>query len=146
MTLERKQIQIERSTIIGLLALAVAFLAAAARSTVVRLEWLATDAAAVRVLQLVWMIGLVLFGLAFGWLWLLGRRLEAHERMVLGDELEVLLSRTSAVNAYVVTFVVAVLIAAVPGSERLPGDAVASVIVGVGAATLALRRLLSDPI
>jgi small-conductance mechanosensitive channel len=145
MTLERRQAQIERSTVIGLLALAVAFLAAAARSTAVHLEWLAADAAAVRLLQFIWIIGLVLFGLAFGWLSVLGRRLEAQERMALGDELQVLLSRKSAVSAYMITFIVAVVIAAIPGSERLPGNAVASAIVGVGAATLALQRLWSDP-
>ena len=144
MTLEQKQTQIERSTVIGLLALAVAFLAAAARWTALHLEWLAADAVAPRVLQLIWIIGLVLFGLAFGWPSLFGRRLETQERKVLGDELEVLLSRNSAVSAYVVTFVVAVFIAAIPGTEKLPGNAVASLIVAIGAGTLALRRFWSD--
>lgn len=144
MPLEQKQTQIERSTVIGLLALAVAFLAAAARWTALHLEWLPADAVAPRVMQFIWIIGLVLFGLTFGWLSLLGRRLEAQERMVLGDELQVLLSRKNAVSAYVVTFVVAVLIAAIPGSEQLPGNAVAAAIVGVGAATLALQRLWSN--
>lgn len=144
MTLERKQAQIELSTITGLFALTVAFLAAAVRSTALHLEWLVTDTAGAVVLQLIWIIGLVVFALAFGWLSLLGRRLQAQEGKVLGDELEVLLSRNSAVSAYMVTFAVAVLIAAIPGSERLPGNAVASLIVAVGAATLALRRLSSD--
>lgn len=144
MTLERKQAQIERSTSIGLLALAIAFLAAAARSTALHLEWLAADAVAARGLQFIWILGLVLFGFAFGWLSLLGRRLDAEERMVLGDELQVLLSRRNAVSAYIVTFFVAVLIAAIPGSEQLPGNAAASAIVAVGAATLALQRLRSD--
>ena len=145
MTLEQKHAQIERSTVIGLLALAGAFIAAAARWSAVHLEWLAADTAAARVLHFIWIIGLVLFGLAFGWLWLLGRRLEAQERTALGDELQVLLSKKSAVNAYMVTFTMAVVIAAMPGSERLPGNAVAAAIVGVGAATLALQRLRSNP-
>jgi hypothetical protein len=144
MTLEQKQAQIERSTIIGLAALAVAFLAAAIRSTALHLEWLAADNAAAVVLQLTWIIGLVVFAVAFGWLSLLGRRLETEDRNVLGDELEVLLTRNSAISAYMVTFVVAVLIAAIPGTERLPGNAVASLIVAVGAGTLALRRFWSD--
>ncbi len=38
----------------------------------------------------------------------------------------------------------AVLIAAIPGTERLPGNAVASLIVAVGAGTLALRLFWSD--
>jgi len=146
MTLERKQTQMRQRAVIGLLALAAAFFAAAARSTSVHLGWAATDAAAVRVLQVIWIIGLVLFGLAFGWLALLGRRLEAQEGLVLADEFQVLLSMKSAVRACRVMFVVAVLVVAVPGSELLPGNAVAAVIVGVGAATLALWRAGSDRI
>jgi len=144
MSVEQKQVQIERLTVTGLLALAVAFLAAAARSTAVHLDWVAADAVAAHILQSVWIIGMVLFGFAFGWLWLVGRRLDAEERTALGDEFEVMVSRRSAVGAYVVTFVVAVLFAAMPGSDRLPGDAVAAAIAGVGAASFALQRLRSS--
>ena len=144
MALERKQAQIDRSTITGLFALAVAFLAAAVRSTALHLDRLVADTAAAIVLQVIWIIGLVVFAVAFGWLSLLGRRLETEERKVLGDELALLLSRNSAVSAYMVTFVVAVFIAAIPGTERLPGNAVASLIVAIGAGTLALRRFWSD--
>lgn len=144
MTLDRKQAQIELGTVIGLFALATAFMAAAVRSTAEHLEWFAGDDAAAGVLLLIWIVGLVIFGLAFGSLWLLGRQLDAQERVVLGDEFQVLLSRKSAVSAFVVTFVVAVFIAVIPGSERLPGDAVAAAIVAVGAATLAVTRLSSD--
>jgi hypothetical protein len=145
MTLEQKQTQLERNTVIGLFALAVAFLAAAARSTAVHLEWLATDAAAARVLQVIWIIGLALFGLAFAWISLLGRQLNPRERAALGDELQVVLSWRSAISAYVVTFVMALIIASVPSTERLPGNAVAAAIVGVGVATLAIQRLRSNP-
>ena len=61
MTLERKQTQIRRRAVTGLLALAAAYLATAARSTAVHFGWLATDAAAARALQFIWIIGLVLF-------------------------------------------------------------------------------------
>jgi hypothetical protein len=144
MTVEQKQAQIERLTVTGLLALAVAFLATAARSAAVHMEWLAADAVAANVLQTVWILGMMLFGLSFGWLWLIGRRLEAEERTVLGDEFQVLVHRRSAFGAYVVTFVVAVLFAAMPCSDRLSGDAVASAIAGVGVAAFALQRLRSS--
>lgn len=144
MTLDQKQAQIKRSTIIGLAALGVAFLAAAIRETALQLDWLAAESGAALVLQFTWIIGLMIFALFFGRLALLGRRLDTGERNVLGDELEVLLTRKSAVSAYVATFVVAVLIAGIPGSERLPGNGVASLIVAVGAGTLALRLFWSD--
>lgn len=144
MTLEQKQAQIHLGTVIGRFALAVAFIAAAARSTGEHLEWFVHEDAVAGVLLLVWMVGLVIFGLAFGSLWMVGRQLDTQDRAALGDELHVLMSRKSAVTAFTVTFMVAVLIAAIPGSHKLPGDAVAAAIVAVGAATLAVTQLSSD--
>jgi hypothetical protein len=54
------------------------------------------------------------------------------------------MSRKNAVSAFTVTFIVAVLIAVIPGSERFPGDAVAAAIVAAAAATLAIGQLSSD--
>ncbi len=144
MTLEQKQTQIHLGTVIGLLALATAFMAAAVRSTGEHLEWFTHDDAVAGVLLMIWIIGLVIFGLAFGSLWLVGRQLNAQDRAALGDELQVLMSRKNAVSAFTVTFIVAVLIAVIPGTERLPGDAVAAAIVAVAAATLAVTHLSSD--
>jgi len=144
MTLERKQAQIHLGTTLGLLALAIAFIATAVRSTGVELEWFTQDDTASGVLLAIWVVGLVIFALAFGSLWLVGRRLDAHERVALGDELQVLMSRERAVSAFAVTFAVAVMIAVIPGSERLPGDAVAAAIAGVAAATLAFGQFASD--
>jgi uncharacterized BrkB/YihY/UPF0761 family membrane protein len=93
---------------------------------------------------MIWIIGLVIFGLAFGSLWLVARQLDAQDRAALGDELQVLMSRKNAVTAFTVTFIVAVLIAVIPGSERLPGDAVAAAIVAAAAATLAITQLSTD--
>lgn len=144
MTLEQKQTQIHLGTVTGLVALATAFIAAAARSTGQHLEWFTHDDAVAGVLLIIWIIGLVIFGLAFGSLWLVGRQLNAQDRAALGDELQVLMSRKNAVSAFAVTFIAAVLIAVIPGSERLPGDAVAAAIVAVAAATLAVGQLSSD--
>ncbi|MEE8457799.1 MAG: hypothetical protein V3S28_07090 [Acidimicrobiia bacterium] len=143
MTLEQKQARIHLGTTIGLLALAIAFMATAVRSTGVELEWFTQDDTAAGVLLLIWIVGLVIFGLAFGSLWLVGRQLDAHERVALGDEFQVLMSRRNAVSAFVVTFMVAVVVAVLPGSESLPGDAVAAAIVGVAAATLAFGQFTS---
>jgi hypothetical protein len=144
MTLEQKQAQIHLGTVIGLFALATAFMAAAVRSTGEHLEWFAHEDAVAGVLLMIWIAGLVIFGLAFGSLWMVGRRLDTQDRAALGDELQVLMSRKNAVSAFTVTFIVAVLIAVIPGSERLPGDAVAAAIVAVAAATLAVGQLSSD--
>jgi hypothetical protein len=146
MTLEQKQAQIHLGTATGLFALAVAFIAAASRSTGEHLEWFTYDDALAGVLLMVWIIGLVIFGLAFGSLWMVGRQLNAQDRAALGDELQVLMSRKNAVTAFTVTFIVAVLIAVIPGSERLPGDAVAAAIVAVAAAALAVGQLSSDKV
>ena len=96
------------------------------------------------ILLMIWIAGLVIFGLAFGSLWLVGRQLNAQDRAALGDELQVMLSRKIAVSDFTVTFIVAVLIAVIPGSERRPGDAVAAAIVAVAAANLAVGQLSSD--
>jgi hypothetical protein len=144
MTLEQKQTQIHLGTVVGLFALATAFIAAAARSTGQHLEWFTHDDAVAGVLLTIWIVGLVIFGLAFGSLWLVGRQLNAQDRAALGDELQVLMSRKNAVSAFAVTFIAAVLIAVIPGSESLPGDAVAAAIVAVAAATLAVGQLSSD--
>lgn len=144
LTLEQKQTQIHLGSIIGLFALATAFMAAAARSTGEHLEWFTHGDAVARVLFMIWIIGLVIFGLAFGSPWLVGRQLNAQDRAALGDELQVLMSRKNAVGAFTVTFIVTVFIAVIPGSPRLPGDAVAAAILTVSAATLAVGQLSSD--
>jgi hypothetical protein len=144
MTLEQKQVRIHLGTTIGLLALAVAFMATAARSTGEQLEWFTQDDTASGVLLAIWVVGLVIFALAFGSLWLVGRQLDARERVALGDEFQILLSRKRAVSAFAVTFIAAILVAVIPGSEKLTGDAVAAGIVGIAAATLAFGQFTAD--
>lgn len=144
MTLEQKQARIHLGTTIGLFALAIAFMATAARSTGEQLEWFTQNDTASGILLMIWVVGLVIFALAFGSLWMIGRQLGVHERVALGDEFQILLSRNAAVSAFAVTFIVAVMIAVIPGSEKLPGDAVAAGIVGVAAATLAFGQFTAD--
>jgi hypothetical protein len=144
MTLEQKQTRIHLGTTIGLFAMAIAFIATAVRSTGVELEWFTQDDTTAGVLLLIWIVGLVIFGLAFGSLWIVGRQLDARERVALGDELQVLMSRERAVSAFVVMFAFAILVAVIPGSENLPGDAVAAGIVGIAAATLAFGQFTAD--
>ncbi len=141
MTMERKQAQIRWGSRAGLLFLAAAFLAGAMRSTALDRAWVSEHSAASGILLAVWILGMVASGISLGWTWLIGRRLDPAERRILGDEYQVLLSRNAVVTAFQATFIAAVAFVAVPGSSQLPGDAVASVIAGVGVGTLAVRHL-----
>ena len=143
MTLEQVQARIQTRTIVGLIALTVAFAAETIRSTGEHLEWFTPDDVAAGILLAVWIGGLVVFAVAFGSLWWIGQRLEDQNRRILGDEFQTALSRRNAIIAFAVTFIAAVLVSVVPGSEQLPGDATASAIVAVSAATLASTHVAS---
>lgn len=139
--IERRRRQLDLRTIVGLLALAVGALSEAVRVVALDRSWIADAGAFDRTLQVVWIVGLVVFGVAFAALWWLGRRLGPPERRALADELQLHLSRRTAIAAFAVTYVAAVLLATVPAAALLPGRAVALTVVAVATGALAAGRI-----
>ena len=138
---DRRQRQLETRTNFGLGALAAAALAEATRVIAIDLEWIAAAELADRIFSLVWILGLAAFGLVFASVWWLGQQLDAAEREALGDELQLFLSRRSAVAAFVSTYLAAVILATIPAIAELPGRAVALLIMAVATGALMVGRL-----
>jgi hypothetical protein len=143
--LEARLGQLEIRTNIGLGALAVAALSEAIRVLGLDASWLSAAEMTDRILTGLWISGLLVFGLTFTSVWLLGRRLDSAERRALGDELQLFVSRRSAVASYVVTYVAIVLVAAIPATVDLPGRAVAVGLMAVATGALLISRLALRP-
>ena len=139
--IEHRQRQLDTVTIAGLVALTISSLAEAVRVTAGDLGWMSDPSTLDRALLLTWIVGLVVFGLAFAALWLLGRRLGPQEREALADELQLFVNRRNAVLAFVATYTAAVLMAAIPAVADLPGRAVALGIMAVATGTLVIGRI-----
>lgn len=142
-TIERRRHQLDIGTIGGLGLLSLASLAEAGRLIGLELDWFGSGGGADRALSVVWIVGLVGFGVAFATVWLIGQRLGPSEREALGDELAVFLARKTAVGAFVVTYLAALVLAAIPSTVGLPGRAVALLIVAVATASVAGGRLVA---
>ena len=137
--LERKQQRLDRYTITGLGALSIGSFAGAAHQAV--LDGFLTAGTPVQTtLSVISVAGLVLFGVAFTALYVMGRRLDQRERAAIGDELAVVLSRSAAVSAFGFTYITAVVFSAIPADPELSGRTVALLIVGVSMGTLAIAR------
>jgi len=136
---ERKQRQLQVFTASGLTGLSMGSLAGALREFG-RGDWIAIEGSFDRALLGGWMIGLLVFGVAFTTLYLIGARLRPGEREAVGDELERFLSRQAAVFAFVVAFVTAVIFTAIPAASSLSGRGVALFIVAVAAGALVVAR------
>jgi hypothetical protein len=139
--LEREQRRLETWSIVGLAALAAASLAEAGRLIGLDRQWFLEGGSVERILSVVWMVGLLLFGGMFVALWWRGRSQDDDARRVLGDEMQRFLSRKNAVSAFVMTYVAATILAALPIAAELPGRAVALIVVAVATASLATGRL-----
>lgn len=136
---ERRQRQLEGFTVAGLAGLSLGSLAGALREFGLG-DRVASDGLLDRLLLGGWVLGLLVFGIAFTGLYLVGTRLGPDERATLDDELARFLSRQAAVFAFVITFVIAVVFTAIPAASALSGRGVAMVIVGMAAGALAIAR------
>lgn len=139
LNVDRKQRQLEGFTVAGLTGLSLGSLAGALREFGLG-DWIDSGGAIDKTLLGVWIIGLLVFGVAFTGLYTIGQRLHPAEREALDDELAHFLSRKAAVFAFVVSFVTAVIFTAVPTASELSGRGVAMVVVGVAAGALAIAR------
>ena len=140
---EKREHQIGGLTNVGLIALAFGCLSEAVRITAIDLGWIQQTYTTERALLVVWTVGLVGFGLAFGSVWVQARRLSRQERAVIADELAMFMSRRTAVWAFVATYLAAVVMAAVPAVADLPSRAVALAIVATATAALVVGRIIT---
>lgn len=132
--------RIDRARVVGLLGLASGALLEAIRLTSLDAGWIASGGGPDVVLVLASVVGFLAFAVAFGWLWLAGRRLDERGREAMGDERAVFVTRRIAVGAFVASYLFAVVVAALPSID-LPGRAVALGVVAAGAGALAVGHL-----
>jgi hypothetical protein len=132
---------LETRTNLGLGALATAALAEAVRVLGIDSGWITGNETMNRVLLGIWIAGLLVFGIAFTSLWLLGQRLDETQKQALGDELQLFISRRSAATAFVATYLATVLVAAIPATVGLPGRVVGLGLMAVATGALLVSRL-----
>ncbi|MGD2101094.1 MAG: hypothetical protein PVG83_02580 [Acidimicrobiia bacterium] len=139
--IESRQRKLETRTNLGLGALATAALAEAVRVLGIDSGWITGNETMNRVLLGIWIAGLLVFGIAFTSLWLLGQRLDETQKQALGDELQLFISRRSAATAFVATYLATVLVAAIPATVGLPGRVVGLGLMAVATGALLVSRL-----
>lgn len=133
--------RIDRARVAGLFGLAGGSLLEAVRLVGLDAGWLTPGGGPDVALLVASVVSFVVFAAAFGWLWLAARRMDDRERRAMGDERAVFMTRRIAVTAFVASYLLAVVVAALPSSIDLPGRAVALGVVAAGAGALAVGHL-----